>query len=67
MLFRSSAVGVAGVIKRAPMGLFKAGDVVVCTLTGHGLKDPDTALAQVGEVTRVAPSIERLAECLDLV
>jgi threonine synthase len=40
----ASAAGVAGVIAHAsdlPDG------VVVCTLTGHGLKDPDTALGGV--------------------
>jgi threonine synthase len=62
----ASAVSVAGVIKRAREGFFGAGDVVVCTLTGHGLKDPDTALTQVGEVTRVPASLERLAEVLDV-
>jgi len=38
----ASAAGVAGLIKhRDKMGL-KAGQTVVCTLTGHGLKDPDS-------------------------
>jgi threonine synthase len=62
----ASAAGVAGVIKYAANGIFGAGDVVVCTLTGHGLKDPDTALKQVGEPTKVTPSIEKLAEFLEL-
>jgi len=26
-------------------GSFHEGDTVVCTLTGHGLKDPDTAIS----------------------
>ncbi|HIN18127.1 MAG TPA: threonine synthase, partial [Gammaproteobacteria bacterium] len=29
------------------------GSVIVCTLTGHGLKDPDTAIAQSPTPTRV--------------
>lgn len=62
----ASAVGVSGLMKKAAAGLLKAGDVVVCTLTGHGLKDPDTALEQIGEVLKVSPSLERLAECLDV-
>ncbi len=42
----ASAASVAGVIKSArEKNLFKKGDVVVCTLTGHGLKDPDTAMS----------------------
>ena len=62
----ASAVGVAGVIARAPTGVFEPGAVVVCTLTGHGLKDPDTALAQMGEVVKVPARLERLAEALEV-
>ncbi|MGH7256147.1 MAG: threonine synthase [Nitrospirales bacterium] len=40
----SSAASVAGVIKMGKAGVFHEGDTVVCTLTGHGLKDPDTAI-----------------------
>lgn len=40
----ASAASVAGVIKKNKQGLFKEDDVVVCTLTGNGLKDTDTAL-----------------------
>jgi threonine synthase len=36
----ASAASVAGVIKLSQRGLFESRDVVVCTLTGHGLKDP---------------------------
>jgi len=62
----ASAVGVAGVVQQAPQGLFRPGEVVVCTLTGHGLKDPDTALAQVGEVVKVPARLEKLAEVLEV-
>jgi len=40
----ASAASVAGLIKADKAGLFQPGDKVVCTLTGHGLKDPDVAL-----------------------
>lgn len=40
----ASAASVAGVIKMNKAGLFKQGDVVVCTLTGHGLKDVEAAM-----------------------
>jgi len=40
----ASAASVAGVIKMSKQGIFKAGDRVVCTLTGHGLKDVETAM-----------------------
>jgi threonine synthase len=62
----ASAASVAGVVKQSKGGLFRSGDVVVCTLTGHGLKDPDTALKQVGEPAQVPPSLDRLAEFLEL-
>jgi len=39
----ASAASIAGLIQCARKGLLKAGQTIVCTLTGHGLKDPDTA------------------------
>jgi threonine synthase len=42
----ASAIAVAGVLKDLELGKIGEGSVVVCTLTGHGLKDPDTAIAQ---------------------
>lgn len=41
----ASAASVAGVIKMSKQGIFKNGDEVVCTLTGHGLKDADMAMS----------------------
>jgi threonine synthase len=40
----ASAAGVAGLIITAADGRLPAGSLVVCTVTGHGLKDPGTAL-----------------------
>jgi len=40
----ASAASVAGLRKLHEMGVVEPGSVVVCVLTGHGLKDPDTAL-----------------------
>jgi threonine synthase len=47
----ASAASVAGILKLAAQGLFKTtpGETVVCTLTGHGLKDPKTAMHCVKE------------------
>ena len=42
----ASAIAVAGVLKDLELGRIGEGTSVVCTLTGHGLKDPDTAIAQ---------------------
>jgi len=40
----ASAASIAGVIKKNKEGLFDKGARIVCTLTGHGLKDPDNAI-----------------------
>lgn len=40
----ASAASVAGIIKLNNAGYFKPGETIVCTLTGNGLKDPDTAM-----------------------
>lgn len=40
----ASAIAVAGALKDISSGKIKEHSVVVCTLTGHGLKDPDTAI-----------------------
>jgi threonine synthase len=55
----SSAASVTGVLKDLEQGTIGEGTVIVCTLTGHGLKDPDTAISQSGkpvsvEATRAA-------------
>ncbi len=42
----ASAVAVSGALKDLKSGRIPAGSTVVCTLTGHGLKDPDAAMAQ---------------------
>lgn len=43
----ASAASVAGIIKLNKTGYFKPGQSIVCTLTGNGLKDPDTAMKGV--------------------
>ena len=40
----ASAAGVAGILKMAQAGQLDRGQVIVCTLTGNGLKDPQWAL-----------------------
>lgn len=41
----ASAASIAGLLKYAARNYFAKGTVVVATLTGHGLKDPDSAIA----------------------
>jgi len=43
----SSATGVAGLLKAAKQGLIRENSVIVCVLTGNGLKDPSTAIKEV--------------------
>jgi threonine synthase len=50
----ASAAGVAGLLAHGTDGAEK----VVCVLTGHGLKDPQTALARAGSVVPCEPDIE---------
>lgn len=49
----ASAASVAGLLKLTDRGYFKkhAGAKVVCTLTGHGLKDPDIAIKNLVKPT----------------
>jgi threonine synthase len=42
----ASATSVAGALRDIRSGKIPEGSSVVCTLTGHGLKDPDTAISQ---------------------
>jgi len=42
----ASAISLAGLMQSVKAGLIASGSKVVCTLTGHGLKDPDTAIQQ---------------------
>ena len=40
----ASAASIAGLLKKCESGEIQKGAKVVCILTGHGLKDPDTAV-----------------------
>lgn len=42
----ASATSLAGALKDVRSGRIPEGSSIVCTLTGHGLKDPDTAIKQ---------------------
>jgi threonine synthase len=41
----ASAAGIAGLLQARERGQLPAGSRVVCTITGHGLKEPDWALS----------------------
>jgi len=45
----ASATSLAGALRDIKSGRIPEGSSIVCTLTGHGLKDPDTAIKQCTE------------------
>jgi threonine synthase len=61
----ASAASVAGLIKYGTSGGLKPGSVVVCTLTGHGLKDPDTALKNLSNTIVAEPDLKKLLKLLE--
>jgi threonine synthase len=60
----ASAASVAGAIKRAESGGFREGERVVCVLTGHGLKDPVTAIEVSPEVRSLPARVDAVEEAL---
>jgi threonine synthase len=61
----ASAASVAGLLKYGMSGGIKPGSVVVCTLTGHGLKDPDTALKNLSNTIVAEPDLKKLVKLLE--
>jgi len=61
----ASAASVAGLLKYGATGGLKPGSVCVCTLTGHGLKDPDTAMKNLSHPIVVEPEIEKIMRILE--
>ena len=60
----ASAASVAGLMARAKAGDFAPGETVVCVLTGHGLKDPDTAIVDAEPVLRLPATLSAVEEAL---
>jgi threonine synthase len=42
----------------------QAAQTVVCVLTGHGLKDPQTALSEAGSIIPCDPDLEALEKAV---
>jgi threonine synthase len=61
----ASAASLAGVIKLSKQGFFHNGDTVVCTLTGHGLKDSTIAIDSAAEPTRVKAELSDIEQLLE--
>ena len=63
----ASAASVAGVLKKAKEGYFKNKKFkLVCVLTGHGLKDPDRAIATIEKPKIVPTKISAVLKEIDL-
>lgn len=59
----SSAAGLAALAGEVARGAISVtGQTVVCVLTGHGLKDPDAAMASARPCVAVEPRLEPLLE-----
>ena len=56
----ASAAAVAGLLRYGADGAHR----IACVLTGHGLKDPDTALHQVGGVIPCEPNLTAVEEAV---
>jgi len=62
----SSAASVAGLLAAHEAGLIEAGQRIVCTVTGNGLKDPDWAISGAAKPETIRPTVAGAAEALGL-
>jgi threonine synthase len=62
----ASASSIAGLKKLIEKGDIDRDEIVVCVTTGHGLKDPDTAISMSEEPIEVDAEIEALEKALGL-
>lgn len=63
----ASATSLAGILKMKKQGCFKdrGGEtVIVATLTGQGLKDPERAIKTVGEPKTIKPAVDEVLKWL---
>jgi threonine synthase len=60
----AAATGLAGVLKDLELGRIGDGSTIVCTLTGHGLKDPDTAIAQSAKPLTVDAELNAIEQVI---
>jgi threonine synthase len=62
----ASSASVAGLLQLRAAGRLDPGQVVVCVLTGHGLKEPDWAIASASVPPILPPDADSVAALLDL-
>ena len=62
----ASAAAVAGLLKSAKAGRLESGATCVLTLTGHGLKDPESALVAATRPATVPPRLDAVLGAMNL-
>jgi threonine synthase len=62
----ASAASVAGLLQLHAAGRLEPGQTVVCTVTGHGLKDPDWAIAGAPAPVTIPADAKAAADLLNL-
>ncbi len=62
----ASASSIAGLKKLVQNGVIDKDERVVCITTGHGLKDPDTAIKQSEKPIEVDAEISAIEQALGL-
>ncbi|MGD8712439.1 MAG: threonine synthase [Thiohalophilus sp.] len=60
----ASATSLAGAMRDINEGKIPEGSTIVCTLTGHGLKDPDIAIKQSTPVQTVDATLEQVKKAI---
>ena len=60
----ASAASLAGAIRMKKEGVLNDGDTVVCTLTGHGLKDPNMAINSCPKPLKVAADTKKILKAM---
>lgn len=61
----ASAISLAGAMIDIKSGKIPEGSKIVCTLTGHGLKDPDTAIKQsTGPVVKIKADLDEVKKAI---
>ncbi|MBN1379891.1 MAG: threonine synthase [Gammaproteobacteria bacterium] len=64
----ASAASIAGALRDLKSGKIPAGKTIVCTLTGHGLKDPDTAIKlSAGNVVSIKAELAAVKSAISAV
>jgi threonine synthase len=62
----ASAASIAGLRRAAASGLVRRGETIVCTVTGHGLKDPNRAIAEIETRPAVDARVDAVLQELGL-